>query len=205
LRASPREEPAVPAPPARDRTITGVRRLLPCGGWSVALIAVIWAAIGLHLYGQREAAIAAARATAAGLADAYAEAAARGLSDIDQTLLYARALHARDGAGLDLAPWVNSAELATRAVLPIRMTDRDGMVTLSDLHRPAAPVDLSQQPDNRHFAATGALGDRLFIGAPTRASGRWRVTFARALITSKGAFDGVVSVAVEPAPAARSA
>ncbi len=74
------------------------------------------------------------------------------MREIEQTLLYARALHARDGPTLDLEPWVNSVEQATRAVLPIRMTDRDGMITLSDLRRPANPIDLSDRSYIRHFA-----------------------------------------------------
>ena len=173
-------------------------------GWALAAIAVIWVAIALHLVGQHQDAVDAARGKVASLAGAYAAAAALGVRNIDQTLLYARALHARDGGVPDLAPWVNSVEAASGVVLPIRMTDRDGRVTLSDLRRPAAPMDLSGRPSFRHFAAAaeaagaGALDDGLFIGTPEGAPGHRSVSFARALMTAKGEFDGVVSVTVDP-------
>jgi len=201
----------VPAAPPKNRNCDGSPRALALphrmhlrlgGGWSLAAIALIWAAVFLHLFEQREVALGAARGNADGLARGYEESLTRGLSEIDQTLLYVRALHARDGVALDLEPWVNSAELASRAVLQISMTDRNGLVTLSDLHRPTKPIDLSDRPYFRHFAnaASGRTDDDMFIGTPTPgpASNRWSLQFARALTTAQGGFDGIVTVAVDP-------
>jgi len=184
---------------------------MPLGtGWSLAAIAVIWVAIFLHLDEQRRDAIDAARGNTASLARVYEQSLTHNLRDIEQTLFYVQELHARDGTALDLTPWVNSAELASRTVLRIRIVDRDGAVTLSDLHRPTAPIDLSDRPYFRHFAdaRTGPVDDRLFIGAPAPGPGPapdpWSVEFARALMTAQGTFDGVVSVAVDPDTLIRS-
>ena len=81
----------MPAPSPKHRICADPRRTLFGGGhlfgggWSIA---VIWVAIVLHLYGQRQDAIDNARRTVADLAGAYEEAADRGVSEIEQTLLH---------------------------------------------------------------------------------------------------------------------
>ncbi len=172
--------------------------------WALIAIAAIWLGVATHLHEQREQGIRALRATAEGMAAGAAEALVSQVRNIDQTLLYVRALYARDCESLDLGPWVNSAEAADRRVWPIVVAGADGLLTYSDLRRVTSRVDISNLQPFRHFAeqAPAHLDDHLFIGAPmaARESEPPVITFARPLMTPLGRFGGIAMISLD-APA----
>jgi HPt (histidine-containing phosphotransfer) domain-containing protein len=169
--------------------------------WTLIAIASIWLAAAMHLHEQRAEGVQALRATAEGMADGASEALSRQLRNIDQTLLYVRALYARDCEAFDLEPWVHSAEAADRRVWPIVVAGSDGLVTYSDLRRVSSRVDVSNLQAFRHFAqpASAHLDDHLFIGKPV--PGRYTeppaIPFARPLMTPLGGFGGIAMVSLD--------
>ncbi len=169
--------------------------------WTLVAIAAICLAAGVDLHEQREQGVRALRATVEGIAAGAAEALASQLRNIDQTLLYVRALDARDCESLDLGPWVNSAEMAERRVWPIVVAGADGLLTYSDLRRVTTRVDISNLRAFRHFAgqASAHLDDHLFIGEPVRRgeSDPVVIPFARPLMTPLGRFDGIVMISLD--------
>ena len=100
---------------------------MPGWAWPAIGIVLMWLVIGLHLVNERARALADARAESANLAQAFRESMLRTIHEIDQTLLFVRALHAREGDALDLRPWVEGSGPEMRLALQIATTDRHGM------------------------------------------------------------------------------
>ena len=169
--------------------------------WPLIAVAAIWIAALAHVHAQREQGIGALHTAAASIAAGTAEALAGQLRAIDQTLLYVRALHARDGDRLDLEPWVNSAELAQGRAWPVAIANAEGLLTFRDLRRLPDRVDVSSLQPFRHFAriTPGPADDHLFIGPPLALGRDQRSTiqFARPLMTPSGGFDGIVTLTVD--------
>jgi HPt (histidine-containing phosphotransfer) domain-containing protein len=169
--------------------------------WPLIAVAAIGIAALAHVHAQREQVVRALHAAATGIAAGTAEALDSQLRGIDQTLLYVRALHARDRETLDLEPWVNSAELAQGRAWPVAIANADGLLIFADLRRILNRVDVSSLQPFRHFAriTPGPADDHLFIGAPVR-PGRDQhstIQFARPLMTPLGGFDGIVILTVD--------
>lgn len=169
--------------------------------WALIAIAAIWLTAGVHLHEQRAQGVRALGTAVESMGAGAAEALASQLRNVDQTLLYVRALYARDREALDLKPWVNSAEVAERRVWPIVVAGADGLVTFSDLQRVTSRVDVSNLQAFRHFAdqASVRLDDHLFIGDPVRQrdSDAPVIPFARPLMTPLGRFDGVAMISLD--------
>ena len=142
--------------------------------------------------------IAAARENTTNLSRALAESLVRTVREIDQTLRYVRALHMRDGAALDLRPWLDSSEAIGKLALQLSLADRNGLVTMSNLRPVTDRIDLGDRPHFRHFADHDV--DDLFISVPVigRVSNRPSIQFVRKLTTPHGAFDGIVVLSVDP-------
>lgn len=164
----------------------------------VAAIILIWGALLLHNSAERRQALRTGEMTTANLARAFEESLIRSIREIDQTLLYVRALRAQNGAAFDLSPWIESADPENRLAAQIAMADRIGMVTFSNLQPVTTGIDLSDRAHFRHFA--DLPDDHLFISVPVlgRVSGRWTIQFVRMLKTSTGGFDGVIVLSVSP-------
>ncbi len=122
----------------------------------------------------------------------------RAVREIDQTLRYVRAMYYRDGTALDLQPWVDSTEPEHRLAMQISITDRNGLVVLSNLRRVTDRIDLSDRPHFRHFAEHPV--DELYISEPVigRVSKQPSIQFVRMLATSQGGFNGIVVLSVDP-------
>ncbi len=184
----------------------GLRLLLaaaPGWIWPILGIAVMWLGIGLLIAHERAEAMGHARANGANLARAFRESMLRTIHEVDQTLLFIRALHQREGNNLDLRPWVEGAGPEMRLALQIATIDRNGIVALSNLRPVTERLDLSDRPHFRHFAdqpADAPLRDHLFVSVPVlgRVSRAWTIQFVRMLKTQSGAFDGVVVLSVPP-------
>ena len=174
--------------------------------WPVITILGIWLGIGLYLREEVSTARAAGMVNGANIARAFEESLIRRIREIDQALRYARAIHARDGNSLNLSSWIDNIGLERPLALQISMTDRDGVVILSNLEQPKERIDLSDRPHFRHFR--DHPGDDLFISAPVigRVSGKASVQFVRMLSRTGGdpdhpvtsQFDGIVVLSVDP-------
>jgi signal transduction histidine kinase/DNA-binding response OmpR family regulator len=189
--------------PAPKRGLRLVLAATPGWVWPALGIVLLWIGIGLHLAHQRAQAIDAARSTGINLARAFRESTLRTIQEIDQTVLFVRALHARDGRAVDLRPWVEGAGPEMRLALQIATADRNGIVTLSNLRPVTERIDLSDRPHFRHFAdqpPDAALRDHLHVSTPVlgRVSKAWTIQFVRMLKTPDGAFDGIVVLSVPP-------
>ena len=164
----------------------------------VAAIILMWVALLMHNNDQLAQALRTSQVTTSNLARAFEESLVRSIREIDQTLLYVRALRARDGAALDLRPWIEGADPENRLAAQIAMADREGLVTFSNLKPMMTRIDLSDRAHFRHFA--DAPDDHLFISVPVlgRISGLWTLQFVRMLKTPSGAFDGIIVLSVSP-------
>ena len=163
--------------------------------WPLLAIAAIWLVAAAHLHERQQQALALLAAETTREAQAIADSIDQTLREIDQALLYVRALRARDGDGIDLRPWVNSAEIAHGRLWPISIADRNGKLVLSDLRRvDDQTIDFSDRPQFQRFAGSAAVevDDGLFVATPVFVDGRWTIACARPLMTQRGVFDGIV-------------
>lgn len=169
------------------------------GAWVAGVLVLTWIAVGLHLRDEKAHALAAARANGANLARAFSESLLRTVREIDQTLLFVRALRERDGPSVDLSPWIDRVDRLQVLAAQIAMTDRAGAVTMSNLRPVTERIDLSDRPHFRRFADHPE--DLLHVGTPVlgRVSKIWTVQFVRMLRDAKGGFDGILVVSVPPA------
>jgi signal transduction histidine kinase/DNA-binding NarL/FixJ family response regulator len=176
---------------ARRRLITG---WFPPG----AAIVLIWTALFLYLSGQRIGLLDGGRTNTANLAHAFEESLSRTIREIDQTLLYVRALRTHEGNNVDLRPWIESTDPENRLAAQISMTDQFGIVTLSNLHQPSKRIDLSDRPHFRHFA--DHPDDHLYVSVPVlgRVSSVMTIQFVRMLMTPSGGFDGIIVLSILP-------
>ncbi len=172
--------------------------LRPTVGWAAGVVVLTWIAVGLHLQDQRAHALALARENGAILARAFSESLLREVRDIDQTLLLVRTLRERAGPSADLAPWIDQVDRLHAPALRILLTDRAGLVTLSNLQPITRRIDLSDRAYFRRFADHPE--DVLEVGPPVadRGAGQTTVQFARMLRDQRGGFDGVLVAGVQP-------
>ncbi|HEX2942849.1 MAG TPA: ATP-binding protein [Rhodopila sp.] len=162
-----------------------------------AAVTLLWVAVFFYLANDRANQLAAGRVTTANLAQALEESLVRTVREIDQTLLYVRALRAHDGA-VDLKSWVEGVDPENRLAAQLSTTGRDGIVTMTNLRPPTQRVDLSDRPHFRHFA--DHPDDHLYISVPVlgRVSHVWTIQFVRMLKTPTGDFDGIIVLSVPP-------
>ena len=163
-----------------------------------ATIVLIWVALFFYLSDRRSSLLDGGMTTTANLAHAFEESLSRTIREVDQTLLYVRALRMQEGNTIDLKPWIESADPSNRLATQIATTDRNGIITLSNLRPPSSRIDLSDRPHFRHFADDPQ--DNLYISVPVlgRVSSRWTIQFVRMLTTAAGAFDGIIVLSVSP-------
>jgi len=169
------------------------------GRWVVGAIVLTWVAVGLQLRTEYAFVRSAAQANGTDLARAFTESLLRAVREVDQTLLFVRALRERGGTSVDLAPWIDNVDHEQRLPTQISMTDRAGLVTLSNLRPIAERIDLSDRPHFRFFA--DHPHDVLHISPPVfgRVSQQWTVQFVRMLRDPREAFDGILVASVPPA------
>ena len=164
----------------------------------VAAICLIWIALLFYFSEQRSGLLEGGRTTSANLAHAFEESLSRTIREIDQTLLYVRALRAREGDNVDLKPWIDAADPHNQLASQIATTDQAGIVTLSNLKPPTSRIDLSDRAHFRHFA--DHPDDHLYISVPVlgRVSRVLTIQFVRMLTTAAGNFGGIIVLSVPP-------
>src|SRR5207253_3718840 len=94
--------------------------------------------------------------------------------------------------------WSRDQRSATNVTLQIATTNKDGILTGSNLGMPAERTDLS---DREHFRIhADSDRDELFISKPTlgRVSGKWSIQLSRRINAADGSFAGVVILSIDP-------
>jgi signal transduction histidine kinase/ActR/RegA family two-component response regulator len=164
----------------------------------VMTISLLWIGIGFNLWHDNHVAEQQALADSGNLARAFEENITRTIEAVDQTLLFVREAYSRDATGFDLSGWASSRPFLNALSIQIAMTDKNGIVTQSNLGPVTARIDLSDRPHIRVHMNTPA--DLLYISVPVlgRVSNKWSVQFSRKIIGRDGAFDGVVVVSLDP-------
>ena len=179
------------------------------GGWrarrfageiaaTAAVAALLWLAIGVLLFQQREALLSQARHDTANLARAFEENTDHAIDAADQALLVMRSLYRSDPRKFSFLAWNESARSSDGLILQLAIVDRDGIVVDTNLDRVQGRLDIS---DREHFwVQREATGEKLFISGPVlgRASGRWSIQMTRRILDAGGAFDGVMVISLDP-------
>ena len=175
-----------------DRPLANLRFLLVEMAAVVTILALIWGSIGFVLWREHANAEAQGYEITGNLTRAFEETTARTISEIDQTLLSARASYALEGDKFDVVQWARSQRVFDRMTVQIGLADPTGYVFDTTLGRMKQPVNIR---DREHFLAQqNATDDRLFISRPVtgRGSGRQTIQFSRKLLRPDGSFGGVV-------------
>lgn len=167
--------------------------------WIAAIAVVgIWLSVMVYLGQQRTQAQTDAQTDGANIARAFSEALLRTVNEIDQTLLFVRALREGEGPEVDLTTWLQRSGTQPALAAQISVVRRDGIVELSNLLKPESRVDLSDRPHFLFFKNNPH--DVLLISPPVlgRVSNLWTMEFVRMLRTPAGGFDGILVVSVPP-------
>ncbi|GGI21517.1 hypothetical protein GCM10008066_29460 [Oxalicibacterium faecigallinarum] len=159
------------------------------------LVATVWIVALDEISDIRNNAEQDAMARAQSISRAYSEQLTRSVQQIDAVTLNVKYLWEKQGMDLDLR------EALRRGLLPpqlyITIVDRNGMGVTSSLG--GAPIDVSDreyfQFHKAHQTMTLRVAPKLEVG---RRSGKTIVRFTRRLETANGAFDGVITVGVDP-------
>lgn len=179
-----------------------IRRWLAPSYWiaPLAAVALVWTALFLYIAADRQHQLATGRTTTANLSQALEESLIRTIREVDQTLLYVRALRTQSGDKIDLKPWIESVDPENRLAAQISMTGKDGLVMISNLKPVTTRIDLSDRPHFRHFADADHPDDHLYISVPVlgRVSKVMTIQFVRMLKTPQGGFDGMIVLSVPP-------
>ena len=165
---------------------------------TAAIAALLWLAIGLLLFQQRQALLSGARHDTANLARAFEENTDHAIDAADQTLLVMRSIFRSDPVHFTFGGWNDGVRSSDGMVLQLGIVDKNGIMTSSNLGPSRGRIDLS---DREHFRVQrDANADRLFISKPVhgRQSGRWSVQMTRRIVDADGAFAGVMVISLDP-------
>ena len=158
----------------------------------IGMIALIWISISILLTRERQHAVDAAMGTSVALAKAFEETTKRIITEVDQTLLSARASYQQEGNNFDIQKWARSMVRSDDLRVQIALMDRNGEQITSTLARSNLhAVNIADRP---HFQAQlDPSRDDLYIGSPVigHGSGEQTIQFTRKMLDSDGAFNGV--------------
>ncbi len=184
---------AITAAMSRPRDVVrDLRPLVPEFLAVLALLALIWISISILLTRERQHAVDAALGTTAALAKAFEESTKRIITEVDQTLLSARASYMLEGDNFDIQKWAKSMVRADDLRVQIALMDHDGNQVKSTLARSnLRTVNIADRP---HFRAQlDPAHDELYISNPVvgRGSGEQTIQFTRKVLDGDGTFNGV--------------
>ncbi len=168
-------------------------------GWLVvsSIILLLWSGIGFNLWNEHRVDEREAVVDASNLARAFDENIMRTVEAIDQTLRFAREAYERDRAGFNATTWMREHLFLRGLEVQTSIVDRNGNVIWSTFG-PTGAVNIA---DREHFRAQAASQvDALVISKPVlgRVSNRKSIQFVRKLLAVDGAFDGIVTISVDP-------
>jgi len=155
------------------------------------MLALLWGGITVVLRTGYLADEAGAELAAGNLARAFEESTRRAISELDQTMLSARAFYALQGARFDINEWARTQHRSDRMTVQIGMADTAGiMITSTGTYPPGLSI-----ADRPHFRVHSADSpDVLYISRPVvgRGSGQRTIQFTRKLLGADGGFAGVI-------------
>lgn len=157
----------------------------------VGSLAAIWIGVAIGLSHERSVDQQQALSATKDLARAFEEGTQRTVSEIDSTLLSARAVRMAQGDDFVLRQWAKTQTASDRLRAQISTADANGNVTDSTLPI-AGKVNIA---DRAHFKAqTDPTDDELYISRPVigRVSNKETIQFTRKLSNRNGTFDGVI-------------
>ncbi|HYM01816.1 MAG TPA: cache domain-containing protein, partial [Stellaceae bacterium] len=197
--------PSRPVPPspmhgARAAALAALGRFSPFGAAALGLFAVagIWIAIIHHLNDVRTQAHAAAMQNAGNLVRSFDEHISRTFRSIDQTLLYIRAVYARDPKAFDMSLWSRSDHFLSGRAFDLSIIDAQGYLVDTSVANVPDRIDYS---DRDYFRAQrDSTQDELFISKPAirRISGKPMIQSSRRINAADGSFAGVLTLSVSP-------
>ena len=177
--------------------------LLRAPGWLTPLflivipIVLVWVSIASHLEQEHAQNEQAGQENAANLARGFAEDVERTIESADQLLKVLRNARAPSPSSFDLTKLAPANDILNGLTLQIATTDKDGIVSASNLPI-TGRVDLSDREHIKvHF---NTPRDDLFISKPVlgRVSNKWSIQFTRKTFDKDGHFDGVIVMSLDP-------
>ncbi len=171
----------------------------PATYFSLAMIAVVWAAIGYSVRVDRLRAAQEAVRDANNFTWIFEEFVSRTITSIDNKLLLLRELYRADPDHLDLRGWSEQFKSAAEPDIGINISliGPDGLLRQTSTRTVTSALDIG---DREHFYVHRASpDDRLFIGKPIkgRYSGEWMMRFTRRINRADGTFGGVLVISID--------
>jgi hypothetical protein len=165
----------------------------------LAVLAVIWGAIGTFLIVERETALKAAEREVSNLAQALERQSFWLFANVEQLLRTVRHDIESDPNQFDLSRSLAQQSLLLDVAVEVSVVDHDGFLVASTL---GVPSDYrTSYLDRAHISVhvaqdTGAA----FVGLPIvgRNSGKWSLPVSMRVNAPDGGFDGVVVVSLDP-------
>src|SRR5262249_41113714 len=171
--------------------------------FALAMIVVVWAGTGFHLFALRSQLREAVWQDSSNLARAFEWDVVHSLRNVDWTiqLLRQRYLQRRDMS--DFAGLTRELTNADGLALQYVIIGPDGFMVLSSVAATTERVDLS---DREHFRVhVGSDEDKLFVSKPIlgKVTGKWTIQLTRRIVGTDGAFAGVIVASVDPSQFSR--
>jgi signal transduction histidine kinase len=163
----------------------------------LAIATAMWFATGAYLAHLERSTEAQARAARTNLARSLAQSEEASVRAIDLSLVFLRHSWRRDPTSFPAAVAACEELLGREGVVQVAVLDRHGDLVYSRLPQSGRP----NFADRDYFAFHQSLErDAVHVSAPVfgRVTGRWAIQFSRSLWDARGAFDGVVVMAVPP-------
>ncbi|MGD0025819.1 MAG: EAL domain-containing protein [Xanthobacteraceae bacterium] len=161
----------------------------------VAMIAVIWAGLALHLNMEEQSAVASAKQNSGNLARAFEEHVVRSIEQGDKVLLALRAAYAKNPAQFDIE---NARVYLDNLILQVGVIGPDGFLkATTNAPPPGARIDLGDREHYRVHLNTDK--DELFISKPVtgRTTGQSSIQLTRRLANPDGSFGGVIVASID--------
>jgi signal transduction histidine kinase/CheY-like chemotaxis protein/HPt (histidine-containing phosphotransfer) domain-containing protein len=192
----------LPEPLVKHPVLNGgwLNKVAPYGSVLFGGLAILFIWVGEFYYSHSELlqTQTAALQNANNLSRAFEEHLIRSIRGVDQTLLYARDVYARDPNHFNMSLWTKNSQFLNGITFQVALIGKDGLMIGSNIPGAKPGLDLS---DREHFKVHAQRStDELFISKPVlgRVSKKWSIQFTRRITMQDGSFGGVVVVSVSP-------
>jgi len=165
---------------------------------SLCALAFIWIDIAHHLASDKADARRAALQNGSNLARTFEEHIVRALVDSDQTLIDLRRAYVQDPSHFDISQWARQNHLFSDMLQQVSIIGSDGYRIATNIEAAGEGAYLG---DREYFQVLKqATGDEIVVSKPVvgRATGKWSIPLARAILGPDGSFGGVVTASLDP-------
>jgi diguanylate cyclase (GGDEF)-like protein len=160
-----------------------------------AMIAAIWASVGVNLQIEHERSMLSSIQSTGNLARIFEEHIVRILQEADRAMVLLRSSYQQNG-NFDLAKSLGA--LRNDLLVQIRIVGPDGVLVSTNSGPISSPLDVS---DREYFLAQqDSKTDELFISKPILGRGRgiWLLQLSRPIRAADGSFQGVIVASLDP-------